>query len=988
MARSGSTTAALLLAIMMCGAAPGAEDPLDGCNVVWTEPGKSSADSMPLGNGDIGLNVWVEEGGDLHFYIGKSDAWSGLGRLLKLGGVRIRFDPNPFEANAPFQQTLRLRQGAIEISAGSGDGRIRTDIIVDANAPVIRIRAEGGRPYHMEVSLEVWRTAPRELEGSETHSARGIAGGPVPLVVRPDTVLRPDGNRIAWFHHNEDSIWPVTLTHQGLGDLMAGRTDPLLDRVFGGVIKGEGLVQEDALTLRSAEPRTSHCASIHALTAHPAKPAEWLERIEHLVAESEAADEAAARAGHEAWWDAFWNRSWVRVISSGAGDAAAGAAVSNGLPLRIGADAKGGSRFLGDIGAVQIFNCALSEKAVALLAGIGTTDSVDMERFDRAFVGYWRFTSLKEGKLGNDFGKGPAAVVEGSADVVGIAGLEDGIVSGFIAYVANELAGQKALRLEGKGFAEVPDHSSLNLPVGCTLAAWVLPQELPRSGGRIIDKIPVGASKGYLLDTYPGNSLRFINPMGTIVCENALPANEWAHVAAVCDSASGVMTLYKNGKPIKTQHLTPARPEHETVTRGYALQRFISACAGRGAMPIKFNGSLFTVDALGYDADYRRWGGMYWFQNTRLPYWPMLAAGDFDLMQPLLRMYCDALPLASDRCRTYFGHGGAYFPETMHFWGTPANCDYRWKREGLPVHLLNNPYIKYYFDGAVELGLMMLDFFACTRDERMLKEKLLPFIDAIVTFYDEHYERDDSGRLRVHPSQALETWQDATNPLPVVAGLGFLLDRLLALPEGMAPAGRCAAWERLRGELPPLPRGEKDGAGILLPAERFDLLRNQETPELYAIFPYRLFGVGKDELEVARRTFAQRRIKANRGWSQDPIQAALLGLTGEARAMVAARFATKDPGSRFPAFWGPNFDWIPDQDHGGVACMALQTMLLQADGRRIILLPAWPKEWDADFRLHAPLRTTLEGKVRNGKVVELAVTPEERALDIEIMEVR
>ena len=120
---------------------------------------------MPLGNGDIGLNVWVEEGGDLRFYIGKSDAWSGLGRLLKLGGVRIRFDPNPFQAGAPFQQTLRLRQGAIEIAAGSGDGRIRTDIIVDANAPVIRIRAEGGRPYHMEVSLEVWRTAPYLNDG-------------------------------------------------------------------------------------------------------------------------------------------------------------------------------------------------------------------------------------------------------------------------------------------------------------------------------------------------------------------------------------------------------------------------------------------------------------------------------------------------------------------------------------------------------------------------------------------------------------------------------------------------------------------------------------------------------------------------------------------------------------------------------------------------------------------------------------------------------
>ena len=36
-------------------------------DVVWTEPGNSSADSMPLGNGDIGLNIWTEQNGDIVF---------------------------------------------------------------------------------------------------------------------------------------------------------------------------------------------------------------------------------------------------------------------------------------------------------------------------------------------------------------------------------------------------------------------------------------------------------------------------------------------------------------------------------------------------------------------------------------------------------------------------------------------------------------------------------------------------------------------------------------------------------------------------------------------------------------------------------------------------------------------------------------------------------------------------------------------------------
>jgi alpha-L-fucosidase 2 len=88
-------------------------------------------------------------------------------------------------------------------------------------------------------------------------------------------------------------------------------------------------------------------------------------------------------------------------------------------------------------------------------------------------------------------------------------------------------------------------------------------------------------------------------------------------------------------------------PYLETLTQAYTLQRWVSACAGRGAHPIKFNGTIFTVDGAGFDADYRAWGGPYWWQNTRLPYWPMLACGDYDMMQPLFSMYQEMLPFKS-----------------------------------------------------------------------------------------------------------------------------------------------------------------------------------------------------------------------------------------------------------------------------------------------------------------------------------------------------
>ena len=43
----------------------------------------------------------------------------------------------------------------------------------------------------------------------------------------------------------------------------------------------------------------------------------------------------------------------------------------------------------------------------------------------------------------------------------------------------------------------------------------------------------------------------------------------------------------------------------------------------------------------------------------------MCAAGDFEMVEPLMRMYVDELlPLARYRTRHYFGHGGAYSTNT------------------------------------------------------------------------------------------------------------------------------------------------------------------------------------------------------------------------------------------------------------------------------------------------------------------------------------
>ena len=65
--------------------------------------------------------------------------------------------------------------------------------------------------------------------------------------------------------------------------------------------------------------------------------------------------------------------------------------------------------------------------------------------------------------------------------------------------------------------------------------------------------------------------------------------------------------------------------------------------------------------------------------------------------------------------------------------------------------------------------------------------------------------------------------------------------------------------------------------------------------------------------------------------------------------------------------------------------IGLQEMLMQVDDKKILLFPAWPKDWDVHFKLHAPYNTTVEATLKDGKIVDMKVLPEERRKDITVM---
>ena len=209
-------SSATILAMLACpiteARTPGLEskpdDSLNACNVIWDSPSKDSRGSMPLGNGDVGVNAWVEENGDLLFFISKTDAWTDCGRLVKLGRVRVRLDP-PLAVTNGFRQELRLCDGSIVIESSIRDSQSSIRLWVDANRPVIHVEGESQHDMQARVSLHVWRTKDRDFQ--QDNSAAGVIRGGVPIIEKADLVLPPKDNRIVWRHRNELTIYPPTM---------------------------------------------------------------------------------------------------------------------------------------------------------------------------------------------------------------------------------------------------------------------------------------------------------------------------------------------------------------------------------------------------------------------------------------------------------------------------------------------------------------------------------------------------------------------------------------------------------------------------------------------------------------------------------------------------------------------------------------------------------------------------------------------------------
>src|SRR5579871_1153854 len=297
---------------------------IDRDNIVWEESSHDASGSMPCGGGDIGLNVWVENG-DLLFYFGQSGAFDENNALLKGGRVRVRLSPNPLAGR--LRQELVLHDGSVMVTGWINGVSTTVRVWVDVYRPAVHVEVNGNKALGAEVTYESWRFADRVMEGKANNANsykwawRHAPGGQV--VTYRDSIHFQD-NGVLFYHRNRDStVFDVTVRQQGLDSVKSLLHDPLAGRMFGGILMGSGLTPGGRVSGRYLDTdfegwklvgkalRRREILLVLATTQKTGAE-EWMSGLKKMENDVRLQGENARQVTMN-WWEAFWKRSFIYI---------------------------------------------------------------------------------------------------------------------------------------------------------------------------------------------------------------------------------------------------------------------------------------------------------------------------------------------------------------------------------------------------------------------------------------------------------------------------------------------------------------------------------------------------------------------------------------------------------------------------------------------------------------------------------------------------
>lgn len=396
------------------------------------------------------------------------------------------------------------------------------------------------------------------------------------------------------------------------------------------------------------------------------------------------------------------------------------------------------------------------------------------------------------------------------------------------------------------------------------------------------------------------------------------------------------MTTAKRLAEADSENIDP-----ELIAQYFDFGRYLLiSCSRPGSMPANLQG-VWNEKMM------PPWESKYTINiNTEMNYWPAESLGLSECMDPLFdlldRMRVSGRKNASEMygCRGFMSH------HNTDLWADTAPQDIY-----IPA--------TYWTQGAAFLSLFLWRHYEYNQDRAWL-EKWFPILEEAVLFYLD-FLIEDKGEYVTCPSVSPENTYIMENGIHarVCAGPSMdnqmLWDLFTAYEKAAEVLGKAedemvAEVKQLREKLPPIKIG-KHGQ-IMEWREDYD----EEEPghrhisHLYALYPSSQITLDETpELAEAARTTLNRRVQFGggyTGWSAAWLIDfyAQLGMEKEAGQMIRKLFVQSTFDNlmdNHPHVGGAVFQI--DGNLGG--CDAIAQMLLQDNGRRVILLPACLKTW-------------------------------------------
>ncbi|MCA9860135.1 MAG: glycoside hydrolase N-terminal domain-containing protein [Thermomicrobiales bacterium] len=454
------------------------------------------------------------------------------------------------------------------------------------------------------------------------------------------------------------------------------------------------------------------------------------------------------------------------------------------------------------------------------------------------------------------------------------------------------------------------------------------------------------------------------------------------------------------------------------------LHLYHMASSSRGELPPKWNGSLFVTSG-----DQRRWGSQYWVWTTEMLYFPLLAADAIDLTEPFFNMYVKQLPNCERAAKQRWGVSGAYFPETTAFdgptvlpddvaaefqdvlLGRKPHAELTPRAKGLcqfdsQLNVVTEPYkgrfswISHVASSGSELAIHAWWRYRYTGDQEWLRTHAYPLLRGTVEFYRHLVRKEADGRYHLSGTHAHEDFwgvKDSIMDLAAIRGTAPLAIRAAEILDVDPDLRR--RWKELLENLAPYPMGNAPQAKALTggalaedvwAAGYLGEMDGQHNPEdvwLTPVFPFEDWTL--ETRNVATDPIVQKLVDLG------PRHKSVLGGAGTNTAIRSAIAAVRaGRGEELPTIldrYAAAFSPLPNGmslfegptaasvEHLGLLTTTLQDALLQSVSARpgepevIHVFPAWPKNWNASFRLLARGGFLVSSKFDRGAVLQIEI---------------